>query len=214
MRPTSSKEPSAESFRLRLQAARNGSSEALGRLLEAYRSYFWLVAKQQLGPDLRGKVGASDIVQETFLEAQRDFGQFRGQTEEAWLAWLRRLLRNNLLNVARRFRHTEMRAVHREVSADAPEVSSVLAREMIDPQPGPEELVLAQEEAALLDRALEQLPEHYRQVLLLYYREYQSFEAIGQALGRSAEAVRKLWARAVEQLHQLLETPQTREDNG
>jgi RNA polymerase sigma-70 factor (ECF subfamily) len=208
MRPTSANEPSAERFRRRLEAARNGSSQALGQLLEAYRWYCWLVAKQELAPDLQSKVGPADLVQDTFLEAQRDLAQFSGQTEAEWLAWLRQLLRNNLLNVARRFRETEMRAVGREVSADTPEMGPVLEETIVDPEPGPEELVLAHEEAALLDSALEHLPEHYRQVLRLYYREHQSFEAIGQTLGRSAEAVRKLWARAVEWLHQFLEPPE------
>jgi RNA polymerase sigma-70 factor (ECF subfamily) len=201
-------------FRRRLEAARNGSSEALGQLLETYRWYFWLAARQQLAPDLQSKVGPADLVQDTFLEAQRDLAQFSGQTEEEWLAWLRRLRHNNVLNVARRFRETEMRAVGREVSADTPKMGPVLEESLIDPEPGPEELVLAQEEAALLKSALEQLPEHYQRVLLLYYRERQSFEVIGQTLGRSADAVRKLWARAVEHLHRLMEPPQQHEENG
>jgi RNA polymerase sigma-70 factor, ECF subfamily len=59
-------------------AARAGSREALGRALEIHRHYLLAIAERQLDPDLRSKGGASDLVQETFLEAQRDFAQFGG----------------------------------------------------------------------------------------------------------------------------------------
>ena len=55
---------------LRLAAARTGSSEALGQALQACRGYLLLLAERELDPDLRAKGGASDVVQETFLEAQ------------------------------------------------------------------------------------------------------------------------------------------------
>jgi WD40 repeat protein len=61
-----------------LPAARAGSSEALGQALEICRGYLLRVANQGLNADLRAKGGASDLVQETFLEAQRDFGCFQG----------------------------------------------------------------------------------------------------------------------------------------
>src|SRR6202040_2404394 len=75
-----------------LRRARAGDDAARGRLLEAYRSYLTLLARVQLGRDLQGKVDPSDLVQEAFLEAHRDFGQFQGQTEAELRAWLRRLL--------------------------------------------------------------------------------------------------------------------------
>ena len=65
-----------------LAQARAGDGEALGRLLEQYRSYVALLARHQLGKRLRGKVDSSDLVQEAFLEAQRDFGQFAGRSSQ------------------------------------------------------------------------------------------------------------------------------------
>ncbi len=190
----------------RLGAARNGSPEALGQLLEGFRQYLLLVANRQLPPDLRPKVGASDLVQETFLEAQRDFAQFHGLNEDELRAWLARILLNNLANVTRQYRATGMRQIGREVSlgeASLDELDSPGATRV----ESPDARVIAQDETNELERALEQLPEHYRQVILLRHREHQAFEAIGQRLGRSAEAARKLWARAVQQLQQILEPP-------
>ncbi len=82
-----------------LEEARDGSPEAMGRLLEDYRQYLLLVAQRELDPALRAKGGASDLVQETFLEAQRDFPQFTGTRDDELRVWLRRLLLNNLVRV-------------------------------------------------------------------------------------------------------------------
>jgi RNA polymerase sigma-70 factor (ECF subfamily) len=92
-----------------LAAARAGSKEALGEALEACRGYLLLVANRELDPDIQAKGGASDLVQETFLEAQRDFARFAGDSKEELLAWLRRMLVHNLLNFTRRYRATGKR---------------------------------------------------------------------------------------------------------
>jgi RNA polymerase sigma-70 factor (ECF subfamily) len=55
-------------------------------------------------------------------------------------------------------------------------------------------------------QAVEQLPEHYREVLRLRHQEGQSFENVGARTGRSAEAARKVWARAVELLKERLKS--------
>src|SRR5437899_2062269 len=89
-----------------LPAARTGSTEALGQLLEACRGYLLLIAQRELAPDLQAKGGASDLVQETFLKAQRHFAGFQGDSEGELKAWLRQLLLNNLADFTRLYRAT------------------------------------------------------------------------------------------------------------
>src|SRR6476469_3978998 len=105
----------ARGFAEWLPAARGGSAQALGEALEACRVYLQAIAERELDPELRAKGGASDLVQETFLEAHKDFAQFKGDTEDALLAWLRRMLLNNLANFRRRYRGTRKRRAGREV---------------------------------------------------------------------------------------------------
>ncbi len=187
-----------------LAQARAGSQEALGQALEACRAYLLLVAQQELGPDLQAKGGASDLVQETFLEAQRDFARFDGQTEAELLAWLRQLLLHNLANFARGFRETAKRSVGREVAlgdvAGAPAEAALAA-----PGPRPEDEAVAREQGEAVRAALARLPEDYRKVIALRYEEGLSFEEIAARLGRSANAGRKLFARAIERLQQEME---------
>src|SRR5690349_15670639 len=64
-----------------LQEARTGSLEALGELLEQCRDYLLTIARRELPPPLQAKVDPADVVQETFIEATRDFAHFRGKTK-------------------------------------------------------------------------------------------------------------------------------------
>jgi RNA polymerase sigma-70 factor (ECF subfamily) len=94
-----------------LAEARAGSSVAQGILLDRCRRYLLLIANETLDSDLRPKAGASDIVQETFLDAFRDFADFRGKNEEELLAWLTHILRHRVANNVRFYRTSQRRAV-------------------------------------------------------------------------------------------------------
>ena len=85
-------------------SARSGSTKALGDLLQTSREYLLLVANHELPTGLRAKVGASDLVQETFLVAQRQFHRFEGRTEAELLLWLKAILRNTAAHLRRSFR--------------------------------------------------------------------------------------------------------------
>src|SRR4051812_48092493 len=82
-----------------LGRAQAGSVESLGHLLQLYSNYLKLLVLAQLEKNLRTRVSPSDVVQETFFEAHRDFPQFRGHTTGEFVAWLRRILVNNLCRV-------------------------------------------------------------------------------------------------------------------
>ena len=185
-----------------LAAAHAGSSEALGQALEACRGYLLLVARRHLDADLQAKGGASDLVQETFLDAQRDFARFRGTSEEELLAWLRRLLLNNLGHFTRRYRATGKRAVGREVLLAADGSSDGPGPALPADASSPSGQAMAHEQAEALRRALARLPDDYRRVITLRYDEGRSFEDIGRLMERSPDAARKLWARAMERLRQ------------
>jgi RNA polymerase sigma-70 factor (ECF subfamily) len=185
-----------------LAEARAGSRESLGQALEICRRYLLLVAERELAPDLRAKGGASDLVQETFLEAQRDFLQFDGTTEGELRAWLRQVLLNNLGEFTRRYRITQKRAVGREIGLDGDGSAAGPGAGLAADTPSPSGQALAHEQAGALQRALERLPAAYREVITLRYDRERSFEEIGLLMNRSPEAARKLWARAMERFRQ------------
>ncbi len=193
----------ADDVARRLAAARAGSREALGEALDACRAYLLLIARQSLGADVQAKGGASDLVQETFLEAQRDFDRFQGTTAEELLAWLRRLLLNNVADFTRRYRDTAKRGAAREVSLGA-DPSGALHAGLATAGPSPSDQAVANEQAERFRRVLGGLPEDYRRVILLRYEGGHTFEEIGRELNRTPNAARMLWLRAIDRLkHEL-----------
>jgi RNA polymerase sigma-70 factor (ECF subfamily) len=184
-----------------LASARGGSLEALGQVLDACRGYLLRIAGRRLSAELRSKGGASDLVQQTFLDAQRQFERFQGESEKELLAWLRQILLHNLAHFQRRYRATGKRDLDREVPLTDQASSTDGGADLATQTPSPSEHAIAHEEAEAVQRALERLPEEYRQVLALRHQEQLTFEEIGKRLGRSTSGARALWLRAVERLN-------------
>jgi RNA polymerase sigma-70 factor (ECF subfamily) len=192
---------------LLLAAARSGELTALGQALEVCRNYLLLVAEKEMDPRLKAKGGASDLVQQTFLEAQKDFERFAGTSEQELLAWLRRLLLNNVANFRRHWVDTDKRRMDREIPLASNHPSRTGASWLADGGPTPSREMMADERDAAVHAAMARLPEDYQLVLKMRYLEDRPFEEIAAAMNRSANAVRKLWARAVEKLQEELDEP-------
>jgi len=182
-----------------IDAARRGDNQALGQALASCRDYLLLVASDRLEPELKAKGNASDLVQETFLRAQRGIEGFRGRTASEWRHWLRSILVRNLAKERRRFAATAKRQVQREVTIPDGIRLDCAAN---DESPS-QDLERREREAALIE-VLERLPDHYREVVIWHHREQLSFEEIGERREISAEAARKLWTRALGRLRKEL----------
>jgi RNA polymerase sigma-70 factor (ECF subfamily) len=174
--------------------------------LELYRNYLDLLARVQIGRRLRQKVDASDLVQETFLKAHRDFAQFRGQGEAEWIAWLRQILALNLAHLVRRYCGTRRRDVRleRDLADDLAQSSQLLDQALVARQSSPSSQAARREQAVLLADALGNLPSDYREVIILSHLEGLSFPEVADRMGRSVNSVKNLWARALARLRSSL----------
>jgi RNA polymerase sigma-70 factor (ECF subfamily) len=177
-----------------LSAARGGSRDALGQAFEACRRYLLSVAHRQLNHDLQAKGGASDLVQDTFLEAQSSFDHFRGNSEVELRAWLRQLLHHRAAKFRRHYRTTQKRRLSRETALSAAAEPAGAALRAVSPSTQ----LMAHEQAQRLRQALELLPDDYRRVITLRYVEQCPFEEIGRLMQRTPNAARLLWLRAIE----------------
>jgi RNA polymerase sigma-70 factor (ECF subfamily) len=180
------------------------SGDELGALLEGCRQYLALVAEAEVGADLRAKIGVSDLVQETFLEAQKDIGRFHGASRDELLAWLREILRHRLSRLYAKYRHTEKRNLAREWHPR--QTSRDFLEQLFDSdQTSPSGCAVRTEKIKLVRQAIARLPMNARKVVLLRYRDRMSFGEIATKLGRSPDAVRMMWHRAVDRLADALE---------
>jgi RNA polymerase sigma-70 factor (ECF subfamily) len=175
--------------------------EALGRLLDDFRPYLLLIANQDLDRALNARMGPSDLVQKTQMEALRDFGQFTGRTEPEWRAWLGDILRNKLANVRRDNITGGVRPVGREEPG-----ANGKADQVPDPGESPSARERERERDEAVQRALQRLPERSRQAIILRLWNKLTFAQVGEQLGCSEEAARKLFQRAAEELAPLLES--------
>jgi RNA polymerase sigma-70 factor (ECF subfamily) len=173
--------------------------------LELYRSYLALLARLQIDHRLQGKMDASDVIQETFLQAHRSFGEFRGQSEGELAEWLRKILATRLANLVRHFCGTQCRGVYLERQLDRElDRSSRVAQVLAAPQTSPSQNAARREQAVLLAEALSRLPADYREVIVLHHLEGLTFAETAQRMGRSVGSIEKLWVRALAALRRSL----------
>jgi RNA polymerase sigma-70 factor, ECF subfamily len=189
-----------------LVQARTGDQAALGRLLELYRNYLRLMARSLIHRPLQVRLDASDLVQETFLKAHREFRQFLGSGERELVAWLRQILVRTLSNQAKHHL-ARGRDQRRQESLDVLLDRSSLAiqEQLADSVASPSAHAVRREQAVLLADALARLPADYREVFILRNLEQVPVDEIAARMGRSPNAVRKLWSRAMVALKQALE---------
>ncbi len=189
-----------------LQEARAGDAAMLGQLLEMYRRYLSLLARVQVGQRLQGKVDASDIVQDTFLDAHRSFPRFRGTSEAQFVSWLRQILAAKLATVLRHYLGTQGRDIRleREIENQLDRSSVMLDRGLVAVQSSPSHQATRREQAVILADALDQLPEDYREVLVLRHMEGLTFPEVAKRMERSLDSVDKLWLRALAKLKQIM----------
>lgn len=197
---------SGESLVIRLlRDARAGDGAARDELFAQCRNYVALVARTQVESWMNAKVDASDLVQQTLLEAHRGFADFRGATEAEWLAWLRQILAHNTHDFIRRFR-TDKRRVGREQRLDAP-IDGPGGSLFHDPPDGgetPSQFIAQQEREIELANAISQLSDDHREVIVLRNLQRLSFNEVAERMQRSRPAVQMLWMRAIRKLEELL----------
>jgi RNA polymerase sigma-70 factor (subfamily 1) len=187
-------------FKELLARARAGSEQALGVLLESCRVSLSTVTLRLKAHHLNRKEGEADLLQDTFLEAVRDFHTFQGNTKAELLVWVGQIARNNLRDLVRKWYGGEKRRVDLEISLDSGNASPHLRKLLADADPSPVERSAEQEFRDLWDQAAAGLSVTYRLVIRLSIIEGQPLKEVGRQLACSAEAARKLRFRALRDL--------------
>jgi RNA polymerase sigma-70 factor, ECF subfamily len=185
-----------------IERAKAGDAPTLGRLLELHRNYLRLLARIEIGRRLQGKVDASDLVQEVFLDAHRHIAGFRGRAENQFVRWLREILAGILANHVRRYFGTQARDIRleQELAAELDQSSCGLGFIPVDPNSSPSQQVMREEQTLLVAEALARLPEDYQTVIVLRHIEGLTFPQVAERMGRSANSVEKLWLRGLTRL--------------
>jgi RNA polymerase sigma-70 factor (ECF subfamily) len=191
--------PSDEELVHRVRAG----DEAAARLLfERHLPALRAKAHARLPRALRGKVAESDVIQDAWLAAFLSLGDFEDRGDGSFAAWLRQILDHKLLDGVRRHARVARRDARREVRLATQSRDGAPAPAL--PQASPSGQVAAAEESAALRAVVGGLPEDQRMVVRLVHEEELSLVEAGARMGRSADAARMLYSRALSRLSRLL----------
>jgi len=163
-------------------------------------------AERRMSAQLRVRVDASDVVQETCLRAYRELEQFRGQSREEFLAWVYRIHSRNISRHVEWHATTLKRDLKREVRVDSHACGDSRPTNPVFVAIGstPSAHLHRSEQAQLLHCLLRELTADFSTVLRLRVSEGLPFEDIGRRMSRSSGAVRKLYSRARHELMRLI----------
>lgn len=196
-----------------LLQAKKGERQAIGQLLEHFRSYLKLIASHEIGSKLGAKLDASDVVQDTFLDAHRYFENFQGESVTQFTAWLRSVMAGVMANYLRRYLGTKARDIRleKQLAADLDNSAAMLSELLVASISSPSQNIMRDEQTVQLAKAMSNLSADYQSVLTLRHVEGLTFPQIATRLNRTVDSVEKLWLRAVVQLRKSF-SPQEQTD--
>lgn len=154
----------------------NGDKTAFRQIVERYQSMACAVAYSIIGEF----AASEDAAQEAFITAWQQLSTLRDP--EKLRSWLAGVVRNIARNNVRK----HYRQPFQQLDANESMPSAAIA---------PDESAVLHEEEALLNRALADVPEQFREPLVLYYREHQSITEVAMTMGLTEDAVKQRLAR-------------------
>jgi RNA polymerase sigma-70 factor (ECF subfamily) len=187
-----------------LLRAKSGDAERLGRLLEQYRGYLLMLAHRCLDERLRRRIDPADIVQHTYLEAQRDLPHFRGATPAEFAAWIRNILKHNVASAVARHVSAQKRSIGREVNVGTDSGAANWFAQMPGSTTSPSRRVMREEAAMAMLDALAQIPETQAEAVRLRYMEGLSLAEICERMGKSETAAAGLLKRGLRKLREIM----------
>jgi RNA polymerase sigma-70 factor (ECF subfamily) len=190
-----------------MDKSENAPGDELGPLLQSCRDRLRHMVDLRLHPGLQGRVDASDVVQEAFLEASRRYPQYRDRPRLPFYLWVRRIAGDKLCELHRNHLGAQKRDARRE-ARNAPEVNTVsLSRMLLFAGVTPSQAQTRNEELERLRAALEQLEENEREALTLRHYEEATNQEVARILGVSEAKASRCYTRALRALRSVLEKP-------
>jgi RNA polymerase sigma-70 factor (ECF subfamily) len=173
--------------------------------VQQYRAYLYLLARSHIGTRHQAKIDASDIVQQTLLDAHQKQAQFRGGTEAEWMAWLKQILANNLADAVRGLARAK-RDVSRERSLDEQLGDSFTRVDgwLAAAQSSPSQQAVRSEELLRLANVLTSLPQAQREAIVLHHLQGLPLAEVAAQLNKTPAAVAGLLHRGLKRLRELL----------
>lgn len=184
----------------REQALRGGDDAALGPLFAVHHERLQRMVHYRLDPRLVGRLDPEDVLQETFLEAEKRLQAFRDD-DKPFFVWIRLITQQTMIDLHRKHLGAKMRSAGREVG---PPPSGTMSAFFVGRATSPSNAVMREEARRKIEQALESMDEIDREVLLLRHFEELSNKETAAVLGIQENAASNRYVRALGRLKGLL----------
>lgn len=189
---------------------RNGGAHALAELFTEQRDRLRRMVTWRLDPRLNGRLDASDVLQEVYLDAMRRLGEYLDRPNVAFTLWLRLLTNRRLLELRRQHLGAQMRSAGQEVSLNADWAwasAPSLAEHLIGHFTSPSQAASRAETAARLAKALEEMDPVDREVLVLRHFDELGNNEVATLLGLQKAAASNRYVRALKRIKEIMDAP-------
>lgn len=175
--------------------------------MERFRKPLARMVERRMERQMKTRVDASDVVQDSYLEAWKHLSEYVANPVLPFVVWLRQIVSQQTVAAYRTHVVAQMRSAHRETSLDraaAPDESQILAEQLAGPIESPSDNAMREERRAILAETLNAMEPDEREILTL--RHFDGFNSVESAevLGISAAAASKRYIRAIKRLQGLL----------
>jgi RNA polymerase sigma-70 factor (subfamily 1) len=184
-----------------IRSAKSGNEDSLRVLFERYSHTLEWRVRRRLPASLARKVSVSDVIQETRLIILRHYHRFEDRGEGSFRNWLLTIVDRKIAELTRRHAGTAKRDAGREISRG----HRADTAQFVGGGPSPSQEAIASELADIARTAMETLPEDYREVLRLAREEMLPLREVGVRMGRSRDAAKKLYWRAIQRFKEEFE---------
>lgn len=186
-----------------LTDARSGDRAAFNRLFARHRPHLRKVIAMRLDPQLRARVDASDVVQETQAAAFDRLEDYLARQPMPFRLWLRKTAHERLIALRRRHLEAARRAVGREISL--PDGSALkLAENLVASGTSPSQRLARKEIAQQVRAAVAQLPDMEREILIMRNFEELTNQEVACVLDVDPAVVSRRLGRSVMRLRDIL----------
>lgn len=199
-----------------LEKTRLGDGEARERLLSTHRNALRRMIALRLDPAIAARLDASDVVQDVLIEADRRLTDYLKDPKLPFPVWLRHIAKDHIIDAHRRHRLAQRRGVDREQpivpAALAGHSSIELAAQFLDTEKTPASAAMQEELDERIRRAVAQLDEHDREIILMRHFEQMTNQEIAAALELTEAAASMRYLRALRRLRELFLDEENREE--
>ncbi len=191
-----------------LRQAAMGNQQQWGELLDEHRERLRKLVHFRMNPVLSSRLDASDVIQDTFVEASLRLNEFLANPRMPFFLWLRFLTQQKIATLHRHHLGRAKRNINREISIEAHVVdegtSGAIALQLVSQWSGPSKVAMRTERQLELQKALEQMDPIDREILALRHFEGLSNNEAAILLQINVSAASKRYIRALERLRVIM----------